>query len=191
MVIPDPAFFEWIAEAARYWATPIIAAAIGALIYTRRQRAANRHVLHALWEESRLINHDCLQWMAGFDRDALHFKINADDTYRPYSISYTSSKRAIERLMSDLPGVTPELVRAGLRYHYDDTNASAAIAAIGGDLWAEYTSEQRIFLVDDADRAMRALCVSSRDFHALLSTELKVEQDPDVFERTLPRSVRV
>lgn len=180
----------WLVDSIKFWVTPIIATAMGAFVYTRRQRAANRHVLHALWEETRLINMDCLQWRDGFDRNRLHHKLHEDDEYRPYSINYTSSQAAIEKLISDLPGIDGELVQAGVRYHYDDGNAVAIIAAIGSNLWPQYSTYQRLDIVDTANECMEELRVSSRKFHRLLSEELRISQDKFVEKGVLPRGKR-
>ncbi len=174
---------NWWADFARSLA-PVLAASIAALFayndYLRRRRASNRHVLFALWEESRLINLDCVQWDKGFNFEALQTKIRNNDKYRPYSVNFRSSAKAIEKLMSDMSGIPGDLVKAGTRYHYDDSNAATLIGFIGSTDWLQLDIHQKEASIRDANDAMVALMRSSAEFHMKLSKELRVKHATDL-----------
>ncbi|MEO0543344.1 MAG: hypothetical protein AAFY99_05945 [Pseudomonadota bacterium] len=182
----DPKAGSVFLDTLGFWLTPIIAAWISAFVFWRRTHRANTHVLSALWEESKLVNYDCLQWQFSFQMNALKRRIRDVKAYRPYSFNYRSSTSAIEKLINDMPGVNKGLIRLGMKYHYDDVVAEAALKYISSQLWSELTPEQKCYAIEDADKAMKSLRLSSKRLHLGLSRYLKESPDRKVHANIPP-----
>ncbi len=89
-------------------------------VFATRKNRSNNHVLHALWEETRIVNYDCLQWVKNFDGEKINQQIRDNNSYRPYTVNYRTSSKAIELLLSEMHGVKPSLIKkGGFYFHFE------------------------------------------------------------------------
>ncbi|SMH50714.1 hypothetical protein [Mesorhizobium australicum] len=172
------------------WVPAMLAALIASFLtvrrYWRQQSHRNTHVLHALWEETRTVCFDCQQWIDYNSILSAKRRAQTEPGYRPYTVAFVTSRRNVEALISDMPGINPELARCGFRFHYRDTIAIEFTNAVISDRWTTLAEDQKLFALDDLDMAIRELRIAAKELHYKLAELLGVQPDENVMRNTVP-----